>query len=101
MALGSVIHGETGRICGRVNQAVRSYVLTRVVMKNRDWLGNLSHGARRGNGLIPVCSGTQRNLGEWSSVVLTLPETLAESRTEFVLVLLEPIQSNGSQRGFD
>jgi hypothetical protein len=70
-------------------------------MKNRDWLGNLSHGARRGNGLIPDCSGTQRNLGEWSSVVLTLLETSAESRTEFMLIMLAVVQSNGSQRGFD
>ena len=76
---------------------MRSYVLTRVVM-NRDGLGNLSHGARRGNGLIPDSSRAQRNLGEWSSVVLTLLETSAESRTEFILTLLKPIQSNGRQR---
>ena len=101
MAPGSLFHGEAGRVCGRVNQAMRSYVLTRVVMKNRDWRGNLSHDARRGNGLIPDCSGTQRNLGEWSSDVLTLLETSAESRTEFVLILLVAVQSNGSRRGFD
>jgi len=36
MAPGSVFHGEAGRVCGRVNQAVRSYVLTRVIMENRE-----------------------------------------------------------------
>ena len=33
-------------------------------VEQRGRLGNLSHGVRRGNGLSPDCSGTQRNLGE-------------------------------------
>ena len=100
MAPGSVFHGEAGRVCGRVSQAMRSNVLTRVVMENREtgW-GNLSHGARRGNGLIPDCSGTQRNLGEWSSVVLTLLETSAENITEFILVLLGAQLQQRKSRG--
>jgi hypothetical protein len=36
VAPGSVFHGEAGRVCGRVHEAVRSYVLTRVVMANRE-----------------------------------------------------------------
>ena len=40
IALGSVFHaGDTAHTCGRVKPAMRSIVLTRVVIENRDWLG--------------------------------------------------------------